>query len=320
VRANPSDASAHYLKANCFLLLKRYPESIAEYSAVERLMPKSKLAAYSQTAIVRINAMPPGQASANAPINKRIAATDSDAGKSDSEDDDDDATAQEKSYKPGERVTSVPAGTIETIRKQAAQARARHAEIGRAEAEGEIQKANNQVKALQERVARESAHSHNSSEPTAMSAEQIEAARNQTAQGAERLREQGKWKAEIKQWEAQEKVDELKQQAENLEHRLLHDPVGPVSDVRLNPVGTNLYTRNYTSVPSKLVPLRAQAKTLTNATGALLQTSGSLRPGNSTNTNEQTSAEISSESGPSHGKGTGQHHVVSSVKGQVVRK
>ncbi len=314
LRVNPNDASAHYLKANCFVLLKRLPESVTEYATVERLLPKSKLAAYAQMARTRINAMPVTRGEARALSSKR--APDSD---SETTDDDDDENVAPDQAKNSSVSTSLPANTIETIRKQAAQARARQAEIGRAEAEGEIEKANNQVKSMQERVAREGAHGRNGTEPTTMSAEQSEAVRGQTSQTAERLRQQGQWKAEIKQWEAQEKVNELKEQAENLEWRLLHEPVGPISDVRLNPIGTNLYTRNYASVPSRLVPMHAQVKSLPSTSGALLETSGSVRQSPATSSSQQTNAQLNLRAGSAKGKGIGAQHAVTTVKGQVVR-
>src|SRR5271168_1126746 len=44
LRTNPSDAGAHYLKANCLVLLKRNAEAFNEYSLAERLAPKSAIA------------------------------------------------------------------------------------------------------------------------------------------------------------------------------------------------------------------------------------------------------------------------------------
>jgi hypothetical protein len=144
-------------------------------------------------------------------------------------------------------------------------AKHRAEEAGQREAEGEVSKSNNQAQAAREaaeRRAREAAAASGrvGSEPSGFAPQELtEAARRQAAIDIERLQQLGQIRAGIKEREAKEKADEIERQAANLADQLLNDRPSAMQEVKLNPVGTNLYVRNYLSVPSKVAPLRAQA-------------------------------------------------------------
>jgi tetratricopeptide (TPR) repeat protein len=299
IRTNPSDATAQYLKANCLVKLARLPEAISSYSLAERLSPKSMIAEYSRTARMRIDSM---LAARNAQVTQATQAAQAE----ESSTADDDTTAPAKN-------NSLPPGTIELIRKQAALARASAAQTGAAEAENERQKASFQVKTVQERVERMSGLRGNSSnEPVALSPQELEAARSQATAATERLKQLGDMKATIKEQEAQAKQDEIQNQANNLEDQLVNDRPHQISQVKLNPVGTNLYIRNYSSAHPPAVALRAHyAKSITTDTDATLRSTEALGKINANTTNGKRSTPSS------QGQGL---HSVTSVKGKVLPK
>ena len=279
LRTNPGDAGAHYLKANCLVLLKRNAEAFNEYSLAERLAPKSAIATYSHNARVKLDQILANQKA--------------------------DDQAQEGTP-PG-----LPPGTLELIRKQADLAKDRAVETGKAEAENEMLKASNQVKTAQERAERQAAEmaaqrNGGGSEPSVLTSPEISAAaRSQAAANAERLKQIGKMKAEMKEQESQEKAEEIERQAEGLQDQLLHKHRSRNQEIELNPVGTNLYIRNYSGVPPSVAPLHAQAASI-SANGAM----------------KNTSASVHSDGVPHNPQVTGQgalnKRAVTSVKGKVL--
>jgi len=284
IRTNPSEATAYYLKANCLVKLGRLPEAITAYSLAERLSPKSKIAEYSRTARLRIDSL----------LSKAAA-----------QEQGDDTTDAAK-------PDSLPPGTLQLIRKQAALARESAARTGAAEAENEVQKASFQAKSVQERAERTAALRGNSgNEPVALSPQEMEAARTQAAGAAEQLKELGNLKAAIKEQESKEKADEIQQQADNLEDQLVNDRPHQRSVIKLNPVGTNFYVRNYSSVQPLMVPLHApEAKSLSGDSDTSLRSlEGTGRINNKTATGKIRST-----------AGLAGTHSVTSVRGKVLPK
>jgi len=288
LRANPGDASAHYLKANCLVLLKKNAEAFNEYSLAERLAPKSAIAAYCHNARVKLDQVLKQEETDQAP------------------------NADEAQTTP----PGVPPGTLELIRKQAELAKGRAVETGKAEAENEMTKANYQAKTAQERAERQAAEmaaqrSGGGSEQSVLtSPEQLSAARSQAAANAERLKQVGKWKAEMKEQEYQEKADEIERQAAGLQDQLLHKHHSRNQEIELNPVGTNLYIRNYSSVPPSVAPLHAQAASMV---GAVKSTSASA-----STADIKAKSLTGAHSSQATGQGTLDKRAVTSVKGQVL--
>jgi tetratricopeptide (TPR) repeat protein len=294
LRANPADAGAHYLKANCLVVLKRPAEAFNEYSLAERLSPRSSFAPYCRSArqqLERILKETPADQADEAP----------------------------------QQSTSLPPGTLELIRKQAELARDRAVENGKAEAENELVKASNQAKTLQERAERQAAEvaagRNHGGEPSVLTpSDQLDALRAQAAANGERLKQIGKLKADFKEQESQAKADEIERQSEGLQDQLLHRHRSRNQEIELNPVGTNLYVRNYSSVPPSVAPLQAQAKSMEkkdiNAiknTSASLSTTG-IRSGVKTSTTATSSSPTSKVSG----QGQLETRTITTVKGRVL--
>ncbi|MBC7996998.1 MAG: hypothetical protein IAF58_03590 [Leptolyngbya sp.] len=78
----------------------------------------------------------------------------------------------------------------------------------------------------------------------------------------ERLREIGAAKAAKKEQESQMKAEDLQRQADALEKQILRARNQQDGELKLNPVGTNLYVRNYVDVRPPAKPLRAIQQTL----------------------------------------------------------
>jgi hypothetical protein len=294
LRDNPSDAGAHYLKANCLVLLKRNADAFNEYTLVERLAPKSAIAVYSHKARVQLDQLLTKEES--------------------------DSKAQTQNADGAEATPpGVPPGTLELIRKQAELAKNRAVETGKSEAENEMTKADYQAKTAQERAERlaaEAAAQRNgggSEQSVLNSPEQSSAIRSQATANAERLKQIGKMKAEMKEQESQEKAEEIERQAAGLQDQLLHKHRSRMQEIELNPVGTNLYIRNYSSVPSSIAPLRAQTRDLT---GAVKQTSASASSTGLASDVKQRSP--GAQNSQATGQGALDKKAVTSVKGQLL--
>ncbi len=315
LKRNSQDAYCHYLKGNCLLKEQKRAQALGEYAIAEQLAPGSKLAEYCRVARANILSTA-GSGSLSVPLsasarrNPRVI------------DDAEDGDAVDRQVGlPLETTTAVsgtknslPSGTLELIRKQAVLAREHALQTGQLEAEGELAKAENAAKSLREKAERAASHTRGSSEVVNVSPQEAEAMRAQAAASGDQIREWGKMKAAVKEWESQEKADEIKQQADNLQNRLLDSRTSRYSDVKLNPVGTNLYIRNYAKPP--VVPLKVKAKMASlDSTLAVQKLDGKVRGGKpdaARNVNLSTSPD-----GTTNSRGA---RSVVTVKGQVIPK
>lgn len=253
----PNDGAAHYLKANCLMKLGRLDEASKEYKLVVKLSPNSVIADYSKTAQKTLDSIPAAQRTLVAPT-KQVSK---------------DANGK------------VPAGTLELIRFQAARAKEHAVESGNSASQDERSKADSQGKSERERVERLSNSGGARPDGPALSAAEIAAMRERAAAYSEYMKKVGEAKAARHEREAQEKSAELQRQAEDLERQLTDEEYNKHRDIKLNPVGTNLYVRNYSQIPPTVKPLRANAESLfgsasSQRTSAQLQssnTSGGVR-------------------------------------------
>ena len=303
LKKEPDNATAHYLTANCLLKVGRTTDAAREYYAAESLAPHSKIAEYSRIARTRINAMQTVQAKTSSTI-INTADDDDDAANEDDKTSvatNSNATAGTDSFCSVSKMTdaknvnskinnskstsgnaAVPPGTLELIRKQAVLAKRMAIENGAAEAEAERQKGIYEAKSLQEKAERNAARSAGSNEPITVSPEERERLKAEAGVTGERLKQIGNWKASIVEEWSHEKSDEIQRQAEQLQEQLTDDRP---SNMKLNPVGTNLYIRNYAKPP--LTPLHAEAKSISTNTAARLSSrqTGLTLHSNATNTN-----------------------------------
>ena len=140
-----------------------------------------------------------------------------------------------------------------------------------------------------------------------VSAAELAAMRERAAAHAEYLKQVGAAKAARHEREAQEKSQELERQAEDLERQLTDENYNKHRDIKLNPVGTNLYVRNYSQIAPTVKPMRARAESL----------SGSA-------TSQQTSAQMQSSNASGSinrnaiGQGNGSVRRETKVKGEVL--
>lgn len=289
LRKLPNDAAAHYLKANCLMNLARLTEASREYAYVIRLAPDSVIAQYSKDALKRINSMPPEQ---------RLKV---------------ETTLKASTQATNETSTNgskkVPPGTLELIRFQAARAKEHALQSGEAAAKDERLKASAQAKSEKEKADRLSAAQGQRGDHPPLSAAELQAMQERAARNAEILKQIGDAKAARKEQEAQEKSAELQRQAEDLERQLTDDNYNKHRDIKLNPVGTNLYVRNYAKIAPTVKPMRAQAQSLdSTATGR--RTSAQIQYSNN-------SASIKTNpTGP--GASTGTLRRETKVRGEVI--
>jgi hypothetical protein len=321
---SPGNATAHYLKANCLLKLKRNAEAFNEYSLAERISPNSKLAYYCRLGEAQIKY---GSAFASKIREKAKITQEAKNGLIEkSEEDQTQEQAEEPTEEsvrqtvntvntvaPNKKVQrnqndTLPPGTLELIRKQAASARKRAIEMGQIDALSERQKAENAAISLKEKAERLAARGKGGTEPVALSEAELAAIRSQAAAAGSDLRELGKLKAAIKERESQDKAEEIERQANNLQDQLLDDRHRQ-DELRLNPIGTNLYIRNYSKPP--VAPLHAQAKTLA---ANEMKTQGKLRT-KTENTKVNALSSTKSITKQLTGKGS-----IESVKGEVLPK
>lgn len=289
LRKIPNDAAAHYLKANCLIKLGRLAEAAREYSLVTKLAPDSVISTYSKNALKSIQALPAEQRNLGAvSAGKRNAAT---------------------TVEPGK----VPAGTLELIRFQAARAKEHALQSGDSASRDERLKADSQGKAERERVERLSQSGGLRGDHPPVSAAELEAMRTRAAANAEYLKQVGEAKAARHVRESHEKSAELQRQAEDLERQLTDDNYNKHRDIKLNPVGTNLYVRNYAKIAPTVKPLRAQAESLTGSISSK-QTSAQVQ-GSSTSGNVAGTARTNAV-----GQGNGVVRREAKVKGEVIPK
>jgi hypothetical protein len=203
----------------------------------------------------------------------------------------------------------VPAGTLELIRFQAARAKEHALQTGDSGSKAERLKADSQGKTERERVERLSQSGGARGDHPPLSAAELQAMRERAAANAEYLKRVGEAKAERHVRESQEKSAELQRQAEDLERQLTDENYNKHRDIKLNPVGTNLYVRNYAKIPPTVKPLRAQAESLSGSITSK-QTSARMQSSN-TSGNVRTNAV---------GQGTGSVRREAKVKGELLPK
>lgn len=289
LRKIPNDAAAHYLKANCLIKLGKLAEASREYSMVTKLAPDSVISTYSRNAIKSIEALPADQRNlVPNSAGKRNAGVPAATGK-------------------------LPAGTLELIRFQAARAKEHALQSGDSASKDERLKADSQGKAERERVERLSQSGGARGDHPPVSPAELQAMRERAAANAEYLKQVGEAKAARHERESHEKSEELQRQAEDLERQLTDENYNKHRDIKLNPVGTNLYVRNYAKIPPTVKPLRAQAESLSGAITSKqtsLQMQSSKTSGNASGTLRTNAA----------GQGTGTVRREVKVKGEVLPK
>jgi hypothetical protein len=287
LKANPKNAGALYLKANCLIQLQRLPEASHLYALVMHLAPGSKIAEHARKAVAQIQSVQ--SAGSRSKMGSRGTRSTlsieevNDADGASAEAPDEGSTTLPASSSVSSKTHSsrkpVPPGTLELIRLQAQKARERAISDGQAQADGEKKKAEAQARAEQERVERLANTGQNRVDQQAISGADIAALRSRAAANAEALKQLGDAKAAWKEREAQEKAEGLKQQAEELEEQLVNnDRNYKGRTVKLNPIGTNLYIRNYASARPHVKSLDAQARTLPAVTDGT-ETSASVGRG-----------------------------------------
>lgn len=170
----------------------------------------------------------------------------------------------------------VPAGTLELIRYQAARAKEHAAAVGNAASQAERAKADLQGRSEKERVEKMSQSGGARPDVVPVSPGEMAAMRERAEQYAEYARRLGEAKAAQKEREAEEKSAELQRQADELESQLTDENYNRNRDIKLNPIGTNLYIRNYSRIPSTVKPMHAQAASLLG-TASSQQTSARIQ-------------------------------------------
>lgn len=280
LRKLPNDGAAHYLKANCLMKLGRLADAQREYLLVTKLAPDSVISDYSKTALKSIESLPVEQRS----LLKGAAGSNS-------------ANPKGK----------VPPGTLELIRFQAARAKEQALRSGDAASRDEKLKADSQGKAQKEAADRLSQSGGARGDHPPVSAAELQAMRERAAHNAEILKQIGEAKAARHEQESRAKSEELQRQAEDLERQLTDDKYNKNRDIKLNPVGTNLYVRNYSQIPPTVKPMRARAESLSGVA-----------------TSQQTSAQLQSSSTAgklrqnASGQGTNAIRRETNVKGEVM--
>ena len=298
LRKIPNDGAAHYLKANCLIKLGRLAEASREYSLVIKLAPDSVISTYSKNALKSIEALPADQ--------RNLVP---------------DASGKGISTRTTAAQGKVPAGTLELIRFQAARAKEHALQSGDSASKDERLKADSQGKAERERVERLSQSGGARGDHPPVSAAELEAMRIRAAANAEHLKQVGEAKAARHERESHEKSEELQRQAEDLERQLTDENYNKHRDIKLNPVGTNLYVRNYAKIPPTVKPLRAQAESLSGSINSK-QTSAQMRSNKaSDNASDNASGNTSGTLRTSAiGQGNNSIQREAKVKGEVIPK
>jgi hypothetical protein len=171
----------------------------------------------------------------------------------------------------------LPPGTLELIRAQTLKARELALERGLSEAQNELHKVDNQIKSEQDKITRLENSLGGRGDQQAITPQELQEMRNRLSENIERLRQAGEARAAYKEQEAQAKAEDLQHQADALEKQILRARNQQDGELKLNPVGTNLYVRNYVDVRPPAKPLRATQKILPAVGSINKQTSAALR-------------------------------------------
>jgi tetratricopeptide (TPR) repeat protein len=309
--ASKNKVLIHYMKANCLVQMDQPGEADKEYAIAQSLAPGSQVARYCEVARANIKRLSLTQNAAS-----RVTSTKNKV-QADDEDDDENTDDQKTTAVSVQAKDNpaVSAATLALIVKQAALARKRALEIGDVAAENERIKAANEARSLQAKLERAASTPRGGTEPVALTHLQIEVIKSQAAAGSEQLRQVGEWKAQQRKQESEDKSEEIRRQAENLQSQLINYRPNINSDIKLNPVGTNLYIRNYSKGINPITPLQAQTKALPSyksATegikGTVLSKQTSLNKVDGRGTSSVTSSSSKVDG----------HYSVASVKGQLI--
>ncbi len=182
----------------------------------------------------------------------------------------------------------IRAGTLELIRYQAARAKEHAAAVGNAASQAERAKADLQGRAEKDRVEKMSQSGGARTDLTPLSPAEMAAMRERAEQYAEYTKRVGEAKAAQKEREAEEKSAELQRQADDLENQLTDENYNRNRDIKLNPIGTNLYIRNYSRIPSTIKPMHAQAASLSGTASSQQTSARFLSTDNSKCSNRKT--------------------------------
>ena len=307
-QASKNKVVIHYMKANCLMQMNQPGEADKEYAIAQSLAPGSQIARYCKLARGSIKRLSVTPNAASQTASKK---------NPDDEDDDENAdsektTATSAQAKHNQAVSSA---TLDLIKKQAALARQRALEIGNVAAENERIKAANEGRSLQAKLERAASTPRGGTEPVALTPQQIEGIKSQAAAGSEQLRQAGEWKAQQRKQESEDKSEEIRRQAENLQSQLINYRPNINSDIKLNPVGTNLYIRNYSKGIAPITALKAQTKTLPSYKNATEGIKGKVVSKQTSLNKVDARGTSSATSSPSQVHG---QHSVASVEGQLI--
>lgn len=306
-QSNKNTVAIHYMKANCFVQMNQPGEADEEYALAQSLAPGSQIAKYCEVARANIKRL---SMAPNMTSRTTVKA------KAQSDDEDDDENGDDKKTSPTAKNNApVSPATLDLIAKQAALARQRALDIGNVAAENERLKAANEARSLQSRLERAASTPKGSTEPVALTPAQIDAIKSQAAAGSDQLKQVGEWKAQQRKQESEDKAEEIRRQAENLQSQLINYRPNINSDIKLNPVGTNLYIRNYSKGIDPITPLKAQTKMLRGYKSAIEGIKGEVMS-KQTSLNKVDGRGTSKATSPSP-EANGQHSVAS-VKGQLL--
>jgi tetratricopeptide (TPR) repeat protein len=260
----------HYMKANCLVQMNQPAEADKEYAVAQSLAPGSQIAKYCEVARANIKRLSLTQNAASRTMPPKNA-----------DDDDDENSDEQKTTAASTQAKNNPAvspATLDLIAKQAALARQHALEIGNIAAENERTKAANEGRSLQAKLERAAFTPRGGTEPVALTPQQIEGIKNQAAAGSEQLRQAGEWKALQRKQESEDKSEEIRRQAENLQSQLINYRPNINSDIKLNPIGTNFYIRNYSKGIAPITALKAQTKMLPSYKNATEGIQGTVVP------------------------------------------
>lgn len=239
---DPDNALIHYYLADTFVRTQQHARAIKEYGTCYKLKPRGTVAEYCKKALSAYKHPLPslhrGAGTAGSAVAEYL------AGSMPLKSDQDELIARTKSL----------------IRQELKLEKSKHQQLYECYSQAALQQAEKEMQKISEEAGREM---EAVSEPqmimlgrtvrymppdAEVARARIEEIKRQLAERSERVRGVAQAKAEsYKRW-SRERQDSLEEVAANLESQL-DEPVGP-SGVKLQPIGTDLYTRYYGSVRS----------------------------------------------------------------------
>lgn len=171
----------------------------------------------------------------------------------------------------------LPPGTLELIRAQTLKAKDLALQKGATDAQDELRKVENQIKAEHDKIARLENALGGRGDQQSITPQELQEMRNRLTENIERIKQTGETKAALKEQESQAKADDLQRQADALEKQILRSGNQQDGELKVNPVGTNLYVRNYMDVRPPAKPLHATQQVLPAVRSINKQTAAVLR-------------------------------------------